>query len=255
MSEKVSNPFRVSDDAEAYQRFRPRYHDKPCAAIAARIGTRADLKAVDVACGTGHSTTALAKYFPNVVGIDVSLEMLNVARRDSALEFIEAEATRLPFADNSLDLLTVFMAFHWLDQEMFLAEARRVLKPGSYLALDNAGFAGVMVNKPEFKEFHSRFYKENFPPVLRGRNQPEDEVMARCGFKTIEVAKYSQVFEMNLSEFVGYLLTQSNLIDSKKFAREELPAFLTKAYAPFFGDRRQPLEIIGAVKISKTGSP
>jgi demethylmenaquinone methyltransferase/2-methoxy-6-polyprenyl-1,4-benzoquinol methylase len=66
--------------------------------------------ALDVACGSGKLTAALAKLAKGgrVVGLDFSPQMLEVARRrHPQLEFIEGDALNLPFEDATFDASTI----------------------------------------------------------------------------------------------------------------------------------------------------
>jgi ubiquinone/menaquinone biosynthesis C-methylase UbiE len=97
---------------------------------------RTDL-VLDVATGTGHTALALAPFVRHVVGVDLTPEMLDQARRLTAersignTEWVIGDACRLPFADSSFDLYTVRSApHHFHDFDAFLSEALRVLKPG-----------------------------------------------------------------------------------------------------------------------------
>ena len=64
---------------------------------------------------------------PGVWGVWFSSCFLPIVR--------ECAAEELPFADSSVDLVTVMTAFHWFDRSRFLLEAHRVLKPRGCLAL------------------------------------------------------------------------------------------------------------------------
>ena len=93
--------------------------------------------ALDVATGTGNTALALAPFVTRVVGVDLTTEMLDQARRVTSergvtnAEWVLGDACRLPFADESFDLYTVRAApHHFHDFDAFLAEALRVLKPG-----------------------------------------------------------------------------------------------------------------------------
>lgn len=97
---------------------------------------RGDL-VLDVATGTGNTAFALAPHVRRVVGLDLTREMLDVARRITAerkianVDWVLGDAARLPFQDATFDLYTVRAApHHFPDVDAFLAEAWRVLKPG-----------------------------------------------------------------------------------------------------------------------------
>jgi ubiquinone/menaquinone biosynthesis C-methylase UbiE len=69
-------------------------------------------RALDVACGTGQSTLALKEVASQVVGTDTSREMLARTPREAGVQYVEASAEDLPFADGSLRLVTVALALH-----------------------------------------------------------------------------------------------------------------------------------------------
>jgi ubiquinone/menaquinone biosynthesis C-methylase UbiE len=97
--------------------------------------------AIDVATGTGNTALALAPFVSRVIGVDLTTEMLDQARRVTGergvtnTEWVLGDACRLPFADESFDVYTVRAApHHFRDFDAFLGEALRVLKPGHYAA-------------------------------------------------------------------------------------------------------------------------
>lgn len=101
--------------------------------------------ALDVCCGTGMITLRLAeKVGPRgkVVGIDFSEGMLRIARKKaekskfrSTIELVEANALKLPFAENTFDCaLIAYGLRNVADLKQALLEIRRVIKPGGRLA-------------------------------------------------------------------------------------------------------------------------
>lgn len=93
---------------------------------------------LDVSCGTGTLVAMLAECAGpegRAVGIDLSEEMLSVARRKHAagnMEFIKANAEDLPFEEGTFDRVTISLAIHEMNREgrrNALAEMHRVLKP------------------------------------------------------------------------------------------------------------------------------
>jgi demethylmenaquinone methyltransferase / 2-methoxy-6-polyprenyl-1,4-benzoquinol methylase len=74
-------------------------------------GLTAGGSALDVACGSGKLTVQLAKIAGakgRVIGLDFSPQMLEVARRDHpGIEFVEGDALKLPFDDETFDASTI----------------------------------------------------------------------------------------------------------------------------------------------------
>src|SRR5437016_10164195 len=92
--------------------------------------------ALDVATGTGNTAFALAPRVRRVVGLDLTREMLDEARRVAAersitnLDWVIGAASLLSFRDDTFDIYAGRAApHHFTDVEAFLAEAFRVLKP------------------------------------------------------------------------------------------------------------------------------
>jgi ubiquinone/menaquinone biosynthesis C-methylase UbiE len=86
-------------------------------------------RAVDVGTGTGDGALALARRFPNaeVVGVDLADGMLEIARRKApGLRFEHADASRLPFADGSFELVAHANMIPFFD------EVERVAAPGGW---------------------------------------------------------------------------------------------------------------------------
>ncbi|QYD67715.1 class I SAM-dependent methyltransferase [Paraburkholderia edwinii] len=102
---------------------------------------------LDMGCGAGHASFAVAPHAESVVAYDLARPMLatvDTAAIDRGLGNIRTKqgaAESLPFDDASFDwVVSRFSAHHWHDVPLALAEARRVLKPGGRaLFIDIAG--------------------------------------------------------------------------------------------------------------------
>ncbi len=97
------------------------------------------LSVLDVACGTGDMMVELTKYGYTVTGVDLSEEMLAVAKRKTAgwqPAYQVADAEHLPFGDASFDAVTcAFGVRNFVHLEQGLKEMVRVLKPGGRMAI------------------------------------------------------------------------------------------------------------------------
>jgi demethylmenaquinone methyltransferase/2-methoxy-6-polyprenyl-1,4-benzoquinol methylase len=98
------------------------------------------MRILDLAAGTGTSSVPLARAGAEVVAADFSPGMLAVGRRKHAaltnLSFVEADATALPFDDNSFDAVTIsFGLRNVVEPKKALAEMFRVTKPGGRIVI------------------------------------------------------------------------------------------------------------------------
>lgn len=94
----------------------------------------ANSQILDIGCGAGFLSNALAREGYHVTGVDLSSDSLQVAcRHDSTgkARYVTADAYELPFADRSFDVVTA-MDFleHVEDPNKVIQEVSRVLKPG-----------------------------------------------------------------------------------------------------------------------------
>jgi len=94
-------------------------------------------RVLDLAAGTGTSSEPLADAGAEVVPCDFSVGMLEVGkRRRPDLSFVAGDATRLPFADETFDVVTIsFGLRNVVDVDGALREMYRVTRPGGRVVI------------------------------------------------------------------------------------------------------------------------
>jgi demethylmenaquinone methyltransferase/2-methoxy-6-polyprenyl-1,4-benzoquinol methylase len=104
-------------------------------AVAQAVDARPGEWVLDLAAGTGTSSTPFQQAGANVVACDFSLGMLEVGRqRNPYLDFAAGDATKLPFKDAVFDAVTISFGLRNVeDTTAALRELRRVTKPGGRL--------------------------------------------------------------------------------------------------------------------------
>ena len=113
--------------------------EKPGRAGARSLTDESGSGTPETGCGIGSVAKYLSRYFApaDISGINgVDDQLLACRERVPAAQFLKMDAARMSFPDDSFDVvISVESAFHYDTREQFFAEARRVLKPGGYLAV------------------------------------------------------------------------------------------------------------------------
>jgi SAM-dependent methyltransferase len=132
-------------------------------------------RVLDVACGEGYGTAALARVAASAVGLDVSPQAIAHARDAYAgianVSFVEASCTRLPLPDASFDTVVSFETLeHVLEQEAFLDEVARVLAPGGVLVLSCPNKVEYTDKRDYHNEFHVKeLYRDELERLVAAR--------------------------------------------------------------------------------------
>jgi demethylmenaquinone methyltransferase/2-methoxy-6-polyprenyl-1,4-benzoquinol methylase len=118
---------------------------------------------LDLAAGTGSSSVAFMGEGIKVVAADFSNGMLEEGRqRHPELEFVYADATKLPFKDKEFDTVTISFGLRNVQNtELALSEMLRVLKPGGKLVV--CEFSQI---PNRFLHSFYRFYLKRILPTI-----------------------------------------------------------------------------------------
>jgi len=128
----VSHPL-FDDRAQSYARTRPTYPDRLFDHLAG-LAPGHDV-VWDCGAGSGQATRSLSQRFHRVVATDISRTQLRHLVRGPGMHPVAAAAESAPLRDRCADLITVSAALHWFDRRPFYAEAQRVGRSGSLIAV------------------------------------------------------------------------------------------------------------------------
>jgi SAM-dependent methyltransferase len=154
-------------------------------ALAALAHGRPEAHVLDLGCGAGHVSFAVAPHVRSVVACDLSPEMLDVVAGAGAkggfdnLTTKQGVAEHLPFADGEFDcILSRYSAHHWRDFDAGLREAARVLKPGGIVGIVDS----VSVGPPLLDTWLQAVELLRDPSHVRSRSRSEwDAAIVRAG--------------------------------------------------------------------------
>lgn len=162
--EKISGNYDQMNSVISFQQ-----HSKWRKDTMEKMDVQPGTAALDVCCGTGDWTIALADAVGpggSVTGLDFSQNMLDVGIEKTKsypqVEMIRGNAMELPFPDDSFHYVTIGFGLRNVpDYEKVLSEMYRVLKPGGVIACLETSQPNNMLFKPAFR-FYFRFIMPTF---------------------------------------------------------------------------------------------
>ena len=204
----------LATQGDAYERVMGRWSRQLALPFLDFVGTAEGDRVLDIGCGTGHLTFAVARRSGSgeLRGVDVAQPYIEHAKRhnqDARIVFEVADACALPYPDRSFDRVLSLLVLHFVPQaEQAIAEMRRVAKPGGVVGAavwDARG--GFIANRiffdtaaaldPDAKERRARNYTR--PMTRPGELQ---KAWRSAGFK--DVVETTLMLRMEFASFSDY---------------------------------------------------
>ena len=167
MFDAVSKRYDVTNDVLSLGQDR-RWRREVIAAVDPRPGELV----LDLAAGTGTSSEPFAAAGARVVPCDFSIGMLSVGKQARpALPFVAGDGTRLPFADDTFDAVTIsFGLRNIVDPAAGLREMARVTRPGGRLVVCEFSHP----TWAPFRTVYVEYLMRALPPVARAVSSSPD---------------------------------------------------------------------------------
>ena len=196
-----------SNKSDDYAKYRPSYPDAAVDWLKSKVPCGSVL---DIGAGTGIFTAALLRCFEMVSAVEPNEDM----RRKFAgflpgIVCSGGSGENTGFPENSVALITVAQAFHWLDAEKFKSEALRILEA--------QGKVAIIWNNSlncDFTVERNRVCQKYCPRFRSGhagkRSAAEGDAFLRNGyFREVEVVSFDNPFAMTLPVFEGNMRSRS----------------------------------------------
>lgn len=138
--EKFDTINRFSNRVDNFVKYRPRYPEELIWAFQDNMELQKFHVLADVGSGTGISAELFIKNGNTVYAIEPNYEMRGAAEQfyansDLGGQFVSVDATaeKTGLPEDSVDFVIAGQALHWFDQDAFLVEIERILKPTGWL--------------------------------------------------------------------------------------------------------------------------
>ena len=122
------------------------------------------LRILEIGCGPGALAGALHRWYPNagITAVDRDSEFVRFAKaHEKGIEFMEGDATHLPFEDNTFDVTISNTVSEHIEPSQFYGEQLRVLKPGGIcLVLSSRKGINIVPSCIALSEYEQQFFKK-----------------------------------------------------------------------------------------------
>ncbi len=201
---------------ELYDQARPSYPDDLFAGLVRLAQLRHGARILEIGCGTGKATVALAERGFEVVCVELGEQLAAVARRNLA-RFPRVRVVNEPFEtceEVGFSAVAAFTAWHWIDPTLRYERAARALVVGGHLAVVSTQHVLPEDGDEFFAEVQADYAAmtnaEDRPPP-RPENVPDfgNEIEASGHFANVAVRRYVWDVEYSADEYIALLDTYS----------------------------------------------
>jgi ubiquinone/menaquinone biosynthesis C-methylase UbiE len=219
--------------ASYYDEFRPPYPVELIVDLCRRAsahgahGAHGGGRLLDLACGPGTATFALADRFDDVLAVDLEPEAIELAREKARtlgirnVTWVVGRAEDVDAdAGGTFDLVTIGTAFHRLDRRRVAENAMRWLRPGGHLALlwnttplhDGADWQRTL--RDVVVEWMDRLGATDRVPADLERHlteHPHAAVLEEAGFDVLGHHEFARPHEWTADAVIGFVYSTSML--------------------------------------------
>lgn len=213
-----------------YDKIRPEYPNELFHDIFEYCKHSNNKKAIEIGAGTGKATNHFLKAEYDVTAVELGDNMSEFLLKRFAeyknFNVITAAFEEANIKDNNYDLIYAATAFHWVNAEIGLPKALRLLKNGGTIALfrynmiPSAGEELYEEIQAIYDQYYYSYYKTNDRPVRKSKADFEKsseiyksyrfEDLGAYGFNDVEMKFYDDQKAYNADEYIALLDTMSD---------------------------------------------
>ncbi len=181
-------------------------------------------RVLEIGCGTGILSKYLLRVSPqlNICGIDISPKAIGKAKKDlkrySNAEFREGDICRLPYKDNSFDIVIGNSILHHVDAKKALKEAKRVLKSNGLVWFCEPNILNPQVALERVSIFRA-FFRSSPDEKAFSRWQLKKDLQ-KSGFKDVKVEPYEFLHPLVPKSFLPIVVPALVFLERVPLANE-----------------------------------
>jgi len=204
--------------AEYYAAYRPGLPNQIASHLKDRFSLDGKGILLDMGCGTGQSTFALAPLFEKTVAFDTDVEMLTEAKKNEPkglnIEWQQRSDKDVTVNEGPYQLAIACRAFNWMDQYPLLQKLHHILKPGGGVALigDGSFWTGNEPWQKKVKEIIQSFLGQKRRAGNSTYSAPDEPYIVTLknnGYDDPHYEAIPIVREWDIQSIIGYLYSTS----------------------------------------------
>lgn len=180
-----------------YAAYRPPLHQ---VILQANLGVLPQFQlGLDIGCGTGVSTLALAKYCQQLHGVDPSTSMIEQTKPSAGIEYHVGDGEHVPLPDNSVDVVTFAGSLSYAKSAALVTELQRVCQSAAHVVVYDFE---VLLEKPlELLGIEMELTESNYDHAIN---------FSDCdAFQAMKVYKETVELEVSAEELAHVLFSSS----------------------------------------------
>lgn len=226
----MSGSFDQAEIAAGYARFRPPVHRK-ILERALESGSAVP-RALDVGCGAGLSTRALAGFADVALGMEPVAAML-----PNTPNFLAGSAEAIPVMSVSIDLITAAGSLNYADLTLFFPEAARVLRVGGLLVVYDFEPGRSFRNSRSLDDWFNVFVERYpWPPHEARELNPEILRDLASSFRLQSSERFEIAIALDREFYLEYMLTETNVAFAQRrgITRQEIRSWCSRTLDEFW---------------------
>lgn len=218
-SKLTTDPFKST--SKYYSQYRIGYPREVINIFFKEANIKSYEKLLDIGCGTGKLTFALSDKFKEVIGVDISREMLEEAERQRKtldlqnISWLNCSAEKINPNLGEFNLITCGEAFHWMNRDKVARLNYRLLNKDGVFAIFGSNTGSVWsLSEPWHKPVLDviQFWlgdKRKNSYWLRKMHIKHEDVLRKCRFKNIKKGIYQFNYTWTIESIIGNLYSTS----------------------------------------------